>query len=126
MGKLPKAQGKEYGNSEPLVESNDGGSKRLNTHKAQGKKPRNRRRQGSVKELKLRLWSAIEAASRLVETSEQPDEVIRGVHALGTISGAYLKCCEVVTGEQLNRLINTGLINRVKQNLTLEHGKSST
>jgi hypothetical protein len=102
------------------------GNKTLHPHKAQGKKPRNRRKQGSVKELKMRLWSAIEAASRLVETSEQPDEVIRGVHALGTISGAYLKCCEVVTGEQLNTLINTHLINTAKQNLSLEHGKDSS
>lgn len=55
-------------------------------------KPRPRRRAGDLQALKVELWTAIRAASALVEDPESPPERrLRAVSALSTAAAVYAK-----------------------------------
>lgn len=57
-------------------------------------------RAGSVEDVRLRLWEAIEAASDLVADGEKEDALrLRAVHAITQASTAYAKLTEAVEFE---------------------------
>lgn len=49
---------------------------------------------GDLQALKRRLWDAVQAAHGILK-SRKHDDKLRACHALGQLSNAYVKLCEV-------------------------------
>ncbi|MBD1207026.1 MAG: hypothetical protein H9535_01240 [Ignavibacteria bacterium] len=77
-------------------------------------KPHKRRKKGSLKEAKLRLWAAIERTSSLIESEEQPEIVLRAVHALAQSVSAYVRLNDAHIGEP----VSTAVAKQLAENLT--------
>lgn len=69
------------------------------------KKPRKRRKQGTLKEAKMRLWAAIERTTTIIENERQPETVLRAVHALAQSVSAYVRLHDAHVQEPLNEVV---------------------
>jgi hypothetical protein len=78
------------------------------------RKPRKRRKIGSLKQCKTRLWSAIERTSAIVETEREPETVLRAVHALSQAVAAYVRLTDAHTNEPLNEAVAKKLTSNLQ------------
>ena len=77
-------------------------------------KARKRRKIGTLKQCKARLWQAIESATAIIENERQPEVVLRGVHALSQAIAAYVRLSDAHTAEP----VNTAIAEQLTKNLT--------
>jgi hypothetical protein len=68
-------------------------------------KARKRRKIGTLKQCKARLWQAIESATAIIENERQPEVVLRGVHALSQAIAAYVRLSDAHTAEPINEAV---------------------
>jgi hypothetical protein len=80
------------------------------------RKPRKRRKIGSLKQCKTRLWAAIERTSAIVETERDPETVLRAVHALSQAVAAYVRLSDAHTNEPLNEAVAKKLTSNLREN----------
>ena len=75
------------------------------TPRKTAQKPRKRRKKGSLKEAKMRLWAAIERASLVIEDEENNETVLRAVHALAQSVSAYVRLNDAHIGEPVSEAV---------------------
>ena len=84
------------------------------TPRKTAQKPRKRRKKGSLKEAKLRLWAAIERTTTIIEDEENNETVLRAVHALAQSVSAYVRLNDAHVGEPFT----TAIAKQLTKNLT--------
>ncbi|MBD1207851.1 MAG: hypothetical protein H9535_05460 [Ignavibacteria bacterium] len=77
-------------------------------------KPHKRRKKGSLKEAKMRLWAAIERTTTIIENERQPETVLRAVHALSQSISAYARLNDACIGEPVSEAV----AKQLAENLT--------
>jgi hypothetical protein len=78
-------------------------------------KPRKRRKIGTLKQCKARLWQAIESATRLIEDDRQPPETtLKAIHALSQSASAFARLNDACIGEPVNEAV----AKQLAENLT--------
>ncbi|MFY7998885.1 MAG: hypothetical protein ACOVSW_09830 [Candidatus Kapaibacteriota bacterium] len=84
------------------------------TPRKTAQKPRKRRKKGSLKEAKLRLWAAIERTTTIIENERQPEVVLRGIHALSQAIGVYTRLNSSAIGEPIETITAKRIAEQLK------------
>jgi len=59
------------------------------------------RKVGSKKAVKARLWKAVTEAERILKSPDSTPELkLKAIHCLSTVTGQYLKVCDLVDQEE--------------------------
>ncbi len=81
-------------------------------------KRRRRRKPGDIAALRRVLWSALVEIEAILD-DDDPAMKIKAGHALGTLSGSYLKALEMTDIaariDELERLVQTGKIHELRR-----------
>jgi hypothetical protein len=85
-------------------------------HETKTPKPRKRRKIGTLRQCRTRLWAAIERTSAIVETESDPETVLRAVHALSQAVAAYVRLTDAHTNEPLNEAVAKKLTSNLREN----------